>query len=173
MPAEFTVYVKLTDLIKPPTILYESPDKSYSVFKRIITIYDNDSLETSKVIGMRTIMYTSIKNDDDNNITSVTIYDRFNELAGVPYGDDNILVLNGTRYGDKYINNIIKDGVYINIVNPSLSTGEYANQVGYLTFTKDSKKPFASLTVVFPQPILTYTNAFNSLPQPSTAPLPA
>jgi hypothetical protein len=173
MPAEFTVYVKIADLVKRPTILYESPDESYSVYKRIVTLYNTDQLASAIEIGIRTIMYTSIMNNFTNNINSVTVYDRFNELAGVPYGDNNILVVNGTRYGDIYINKVIKDGVYINIVNPSQSTGEYANQVGYLEFNKDSTKTFASLTFKFPQPILTYTNAFNSLPQPSTAPLPA
>jgi hypothetical protein len=174
MPAEFTVYVKISDLIKPPTILYESPDKSYSVYKRIVTLYNTDSLATAIEIGIRTIMYTSIMNDLTNNINSVTVYDRFNELSGLPNGDDNILVVNGTRYGDIYINKVLKDGVYTNIVNTSQSTGEYANQVGYLTFIKDSTKTFASLTFKFPLPILTYTDYFNSLPQkPSTAPLPA
>jgi len=82
MPAEFTVYIKVSDTKRTPaTILYESPDKSYSVSKREVTIYNTDSLETAKEIGTRTIIYTLI-----DNITLTTLWYRFNELAGVPYG---------------------------------------------------------------------------------------
>jgi hypothetical protein len=177
MPAEFTVYFKISDSIKPPTILYESPDKSYSVFKRITPVYNSDSLETAKKIGIRTLIYTSIINDydddtKDDNITAVTSYYKFNEFAGVPYGDENILVVNSTRFND-FINRKLKDGIFRPIVNPSQSTGEYANQVGYAKVTRDSSKVFESFEFKFPLPILTYTNAFNSLPQPSVAPLPA
>jgi hypothetical protein len=171
MPAEFTVYLKLSDTKTTPTILYENADKSYRVFKRVYQLYKTDSLENEIIVGTRTIIYTSIINND-YIITTITVYNRFNEYSGVPYGDENILVLNSTRY-NKVINNIVIDGIYRDIVNPSQSTGEYANQVGYEIYVKDSTKTFGSFTFYFPLPILTYTNAFNSLPQPSTAPLPA
>lgn len=175
MPAEFNVYVKLSETKTKPTILYENADKSYRVFKRVFQLYKTDSLENEIIVGTHTVTYTSIINNNDittDDITTNIIYIKFNELSGVPYGDDNILVLNKTTY-NKYTNNILKDGVYTNIVNPSQSTGEYANQVGYEIYVKDSTKVFGSYTIKFPLPTVTYTNAFNSLPQPSTAPLPA
>ena len=70
-------------------------------------------------------------------------------------------------------NNLI-DGTYTYQVNSTLSSGEYAAQVGYATSIRNSKDNLNDVTVInFPLPIVTYTNAFNSLPQPSTAPLPA
>jgi hypothetical protein len=134
-------------------------------------LYDSDSLENAKVIATQTVIYNNIINVDDL-ISSQKTFIKFNEYAGVPYGDNNILVTTMTRYND-IKNTILVDGVYNIIVSQSESTGEYANQVGYIEYVKDSTKIFVKQTLYFPQPIVTYTNAFNSLPQPNTAPLPA
>jgi hypothetical protein len=171
MPAEFTFY----KLKKPETtILYESPDKTYIIFKNIHDIYNSDDLKNATIIGQSTAIINKILNETDV-VTSATIFRKFNEYAGVPYGDDNILVTSSTQYNkfDKD-GKVIKDGNYIECVASDQSTGEYANQVGYLERLVDSVKGIDKFKVVFPLPILTYTNAFNSLPQqPSTAPLPA
>ena len=44
----------------------------------------------------------------------------------------------------------------------------------YAVSIKNQKDKLNEVTTVnFPLPTVTYTNAFNSLPQPSTAPLPS
>jgi len=171
MPAQFNYFFKIADTKVPPTIFYETPDKNYAVFERVFPMYNSDNKETAKVIGKYTATYTTITNAEDV-ITSTKNFLKFNKDSGVPYGDDNILVTTNTRY-NKVTDKIQADGKYIIKVSPNESTGEYANQVGYVEYDKDSSKIFAEQTVYFPLPIVTYTNAFNSLPQPSTAPLPA
>jgi hypothetical protein len=163
MPASLVFYSKNKGITK--TILYESPDKNYIVYQRYSPIYSNP--ECTDNIGNRTINYTSTLNEDDE-ITAVKIFFKFNENSGYPYGDDNILVVNHTRVnkrnGDVFIKNI-----YRGSVNTNESTGEYLNQTGYYTYYKEDNDKYE---VFFPLPTVTYTNAFNSLPQPSTAPLP-
>jgi len=171
MPAQFSFYIKIADTKTDPIILYESPDKNYISYKREIPLYNSDSLETAKVIGIETVIYTNIINVS-GSINSSKTFIKFNEVSELPYGDNNILVHTRTGYDDNK-NTILVDGVYLFIVSQNESTGEYANQVGYIEYVKDSTKILAKETCYFPQPILTYTNAFNSLPQPSTAPLPA
>lgn len=58
-------------------------------------------------------------------------------------------------------------------VNSLVSSGEFLNQSGYCNKTIISTSPFKLYEVYFPQAVVTYTNVFNSLPQPSVAPLPA
>jgi hypothetical protein len=170
MPAEITFY-----RLKEPTttILYESPDKTYIISKNIHDIYNSDDLETALIIGQSTAIINKIINETDL-VTSSTIFRKFNEQSGVPSGDNNILVTSTTQY-NKFDEDgkVIKDGNYIDCVASEQSTGEYANQVGYVERVVDSVKGIVKSRLVFPLPILTYTNAFNSLPQPSTAPLPA
>lgn len=170
MPAEFTFY----RLKKPETtILYESPDKTYIIFKNMFDVYNSNDLKNATIIGQSTGIVSKILNETDV-ITSATVFRKFNEYAGVPYGDNNILVSSSTQYNKfsrdgKFIN----DGNYIQNLASDQSSGEYANQVGYIERVVDSVKGLDKHKVYFPLPILTYTNAFNSLPQPSTAPLPA
>ena len=169
MPASFTYYFKVSDTKQTPIFLYESPN--YEIYKRSFPIYNSDNLETSVIIGNYTVIYTSILNENEDLITTSQAFTKFFENSGVPYGDNNILVTNITRV-NKVFNRVVADGVYQFKMNGSLSSGEYANQIGYDTYIKDSTKIFASHTIYFPLPVVTYTNAFNSLPQPSTAPLP-
>jgi hypothetical protein len=168
MPATIVFY---REAIAPPkTILYESPNKNYIIYQRYNPLYSNP--ECTDIIGNQTTIYTTTFNVDDE-ITSVKLFLKFNEISGVPYGDDNILVVTNTRVnkinGDIFIKNI-----YTGVVSTNESTGEYANQTGYYNYYKtDSEYNSYKYEVFFPLPIVTYTNAFNSLPQPSTAPLPA
>lgn len=171
MPAQVSFYIKISDTKTKPIILYESSDKNYIIYKREMPLYDSDSLENAKVVANQTVIYTNIINVDDL-INPNTTFIRFNEILGVPYGDKNILVTNFTNYNN-IKDKIMVDGVYKFNINQSESSGEYANQVGYIEYIKDSSKIFAKQTVYFPLPTVTYTNAFNSLPQPSTAPLPS
>jgi len=168
MPATIVFYRE--DVTPPKTILYESPDKKYIVYQRYTQIYGNP--ECTDIIGYQNIIYTTTFNEVDE-ITSIKLFLKFNEKSGLPNGDDNILVVNNTRVnkisGDTFIKNIYKG-----VVNSFESTGEYANQVGYYIYYKtDAIYNSFKYEVFFPLPTVTYTNAFNSLPQPSTAPLPA
>jgi hypothetical protein len=75
---------------------------------------------------------------------------------------------------NKIVNGDLIDGTYTYQLNSTSSSGEYAAQVGYATSIRNKKDNLNDVTTInFPLPIVTYTNAFNSLPQPSTAPLPA
>jgi hypothetical protein len=65
-----------------------------------------------------------------------------------------------------------KEDTYTLNYNP-LSIREYANQVCYAQFTRNNSETYDKVVVNFPLPTVTYTNAFNSLSQLSTAPLPA
>ena len=171
MPAFFSVFWKIADTKVSPVVLYESADKSSSVYRREWSVYDSSNSKTAKVIGSLISVYeaTTTANDQRSVVSS---FFKFFENSGLPYGDDNILVAETTLY-NKYVNGVRADGLYTHPVNQSLSSGEYANQVGYATYVKDSSKVFAEFTFNFPLPVVTYTNVFNSLPQPSTAPLPA
>jgi hypothetical protein len=80
----------------------------------------------------------------------------------------------GVEQDAAIVDDFLIDGTYIYQVNSTLSNGEYSGQVGNSTFVRNRKDGLNDVNIVnFPLPILTYTNAFNSLPQPSTAPLPA
>ena len=46
MPAQFSFFCKTADTKVAPTICYESPDKSYLIFKRTLPIYNTNDLET-------------------------------------------------------------------------------------------------------------------------------
>lgn len=52
----------------------------------------------------------------------------------------------------------------------SSASGMFCNQFGYVNKTKDATQ-FRKFDVYFPQLIASYTNAFNSLPQPPHSPL--
>jgi len=59
---------------------------------------------------------------------------------------------------------------YNGSANSAHGNGEFLNQFGYLVKTKYATSPVRKFDVYFPQLIAQYTNAFNSLPQPSLAP---
>jgi len=171
MPAQFTFYTKISESNAPPTIYYESSDKKYKTFGRTSNIYNNEDLETCKIIGTKFVIYNTILVDDENIQAFTSTSYKFNENSGLPFGNDNILVVD-SKFWNGVINNITTFGIKIASISTS-STGEFANQTGYEEYIKDGKKIFAQTTIYFPLPIVTYTNAFNSLPQPSTAPLPS
>lgn len=52
----------------------------------------------------------------------------------------------------------------------SSASGIFCNQFGYVNKTKNASQ-FRQFDVYFPQMVCSYTNVFNSLPQPNTAPL--
>jgi hypothetical protein len=186
MPAEIVFYFrnlpKNYNGKKPSRVLFETPDKSYCIVRKTLNVYDSETL--TKKIGVASVTYTLDKlidaNDEIQNIIIVNTVIIFNDNASFPNGNDNILVFDATYAGDVYnlsdlssSNFALLDGFYKSVVNTSLSTGEYANQLGYRETVKDVSKNFVKNTVYFPLPTVTYTNAFNSLPQPSTAPLPS
>jgi hypothetical protein len=175
MPAQFNCYSKVSEVAQPATIITETPDKKYIVFKREYPIYNSDNIETAIRIGTNTSIYTvTISANNNDNIATLQAFFVFNEYAGVPYGDENVLVVNYTTVNKIDVSNLtLKIGNYTTALNSNLSTGEYANQVGYREYFKTVTKLFNEFIFYFPLPTVTYTNAFNSLPQPSTAPLPA
>ena len=176
MPASLSYYrAKNTTTIDVDFI---SSDLDTSIGKTLQNLYDADG----NLIGTENILLEAVKFASDDVIVTYTSFSRFNELSGFPNGDDNILSLT-TTFVNKLTDSslpilkedsllILKEGTYTLNYNP-LSIGEYANQVCYAQFTRDNSQTYDKVVVNFPLPILTYTNAFNSLPQPSTAPLPA
>jgi hypothetical protein len=186
MPSEIVFYFKNLPKNyngkKTYHVVYETPGKDYCIIKKTLNVYDSETL--TKKIGVASVTYTTytiidVNNEQYNTIIVNTII-IFNDNTSFPNGNDNILVFDATYLGDIYSlsdlsssNFALLDGFYKSVINTSLSTGEYANQVGYRETVKDVSKNFVKNTVYFPLPIVTYTNAFNSLPQPSTAPLPS
>jgi hypothetical protein len=57
-----------------------------------------------------------------------------------------------------------------NGLTSAISTGAYCNQFGYVQKTKSASN-FRTYAFTFPQLVASYTNVFDSLPQPSVAPL--
>jgi hypothetical protein len=186
MPSEIVFYFKNLPKNyngeKSHRVIYENPDEDYRIIKKTLNVYDSETL--TKKIGVASVTYTLDKLIDVNykeyNTIIVNTFIIFNDNTSFPNGNNNILVFDATYVGDIFnlsdlssSNFALLDGFYKSVVNTSLSTGEYANQVGYRETVKDASKNFVKNTVYFPLPTVTYTNAFNSLPQPSTAPLPS
>ena len=167
MPASFTFYNKPNVVEEFETFVF-SPNTN--VIYYTINIYD--SIECTNIIGIAfSEIYNHTFSGNKSNFGNTFI--KFFENSGLPYGDDNILVTSGTSV-NKVVDGRLIDGTYIYQVNSALSSGEYSGQVGNATCVRNRKDGLNDATIVnFPLPILTYTNAFNSLPQPSTAPLPA
>ena len=170
----------------PATIgpIYSIPDdaqdfEAFSFSKNTILTYFTRNVysdpECKKLIGVA-FYETYIHSFAGNRCAYGNIFIKFNENSGYPYGDDNILVLTATAM-NKLIPGTLRliDGTYVGEVNAELSTGEYAGQVGNFENIRNNKAGLNDVTTIkFPLPIVTYTDAFNSLPQkPSTAPRPA
>ena len=157
-----------------------SSDLDNSFGKTLQNLYDVDG----NLIGTENVLLQGVKFASDDVIVTYTSFNRFNELSGFPNGDDNILSLTTTFVNKLNTDDgslpvlkednllMLKEETYTLNYNP-MSTGEYANQVCYAQFTRDNAEQYDKIIVNFPQPIVTYTNAFNSLPQINTAPLPA
>ena len=167
MPAKIVVYSKPTD-IQDYERFVSSPNTYMDYFTR--NVYSSPDCTT--IIGVA--FYESTFHTFSKNLCVYgDTFIKFFKNSGFPYGDDNILVISGTNV-NKIVKNDLIDGTYIFQVNSAFSSGEYQGQVGNATFTRNKKSGLNDVTVInFPLPIVTYTNAFNSLPQPSTAPLPA
>ena len=155
-----------------------SSDLDNSSGKTLQNLYDADG----NLIGTENTLLQGVKFASDDIVVTYTSFNRFNELSGFSNGDNNILSLT-TTFVNKLTDNslpilkedsllMLKEGTYTLNYNP-MSTGDYANQVCYAQFTRDNSQQYDKIIVNFPLPILTYTNAFNSISQPSTAPLPA
>ena len=167
MPATIVFYTDPNDVQDYEQFVF-SPNTILSYFTR--NVYSDP--QCTKIIG--TIFYETYDHRfSGNSVLYGNVFIKFFENSGFPYGDDNILVISGTNV-NKLVNNFLIDGTYMSQVNSTLSSGEYSGQVGNSRTIRNIKDGLNDVsTVYFPLPILTYTNAFNSLPQPSTAPLPA
>jgi hypothetical protein len=77
-----------------------------------------------------TVINTSTLNEDDE-ITSVKAFTKFNEKSGYPYGDDNILVVNHTRVNKKGNSKVVdifyENGEYIKYFALEDINGEIIN----------------------------------------------
>jgi hypothetical protein len=167
MPASLTYYREKT--ASKAQIEFLSGDTDYAVIQEILNLYDKND----NIIGTNTSLSTLVRNPAGDIILTGNSYVKFNELSGYPYGDDNIFSFTFTIFNKlDFTTGLLVDGTYPSNSN-ACSTGEYANQVAYAQLIRDSTQKYDKVTVNFPLPTLTYTNAFNSLPQPSTAPLPA
>jgi len=167
MPATMTLYSKPDDAQEYERFV-SSPNTYMVYFTR--NVYDNS--ECTRKIGVA--FYENTFHTFSKNICVYgDVFIKFFKNSGFPYGDDNILVISATNV-NKTVNGDLIDGTYTYQLNSTSSSGEYAAQVGYATSIRNKKDNLNDVTTInFPLPILTYTNAFNSLPQPSTAPLPA
>jgi hypothetical protein len=166
MPASFKFY-GIPDDVQDTEIFVFSPNTYQFIYTRFL--YSDP--ECTNRIGSAYYDLLS-HNFNDNNSLSGNAFIKFFPNSGVPQGDDNILVISGTNF-NKVVNGKLKDGTYTFQVNSTLSSGEWSGQVGYVTEVKSTENGLNFFTFNFPLPTLTYTNAFNSLPQPSTAPFPA
>lgn len=167
MPATIVFYTDPNDAQDYEQFVF-SPNTILTYFTR--NVYSDS--ECSKIIG--TEFYETYGHRfSGNSVLYGNVFVKFFENSGFPHGDDNILVISGTNV-NKYVDDFLIDGTYTYQINSTLSSGEYSGQVGNSTFVRNRKDGLNDVNIVnFPLPILTYTNAFNSLPQPSTAPLPA
>lgn len=164
MPATIVIYNKpVIENLETVALL---PSTNFISYK--LKFYDTK--ECTKQIGAG-FTQAYAHNFDADSAQYGNTFIKFFENSDLPYGDDNILVLSGTFF-NKYSQNGSVDGTYTHQVNSALSSGEYSGQVGYAQTVKKNGSNDAT-TINFPLPTVTYTNAFNSLPQPSTAPLPA
>jgi len=176
MPASISYYRAKDTTTLDVDFISTDLDNSYG--KNLQNLYNADG----NLIGTENILLHGIKFASDDIIVTYTSFNRFNELSGFPNGDDNILSLTTTfvnKLNDTSLpvlkeDNLLmlKEGTYTLNYNP-LSTGQYANQVCYAQFTRDDSQKYDNVIVNFPQPVITYTNVFNSLSQPSVAPLPS
>jgi hypothetical protein len=167
MPASLVYYSEKTSSNIQPEFI--SGELDYALFQDFFNLYD----ENNNVIGSETTLGTFVRNPSGDIIINTNSYIKFNELSGFPYGDDNILSFTFTYVNKVDLTNYqLIEGTYTGVSN-ACSSGEYANQVAYSQFTIDNSQKYDKIIVNFPLPTVTYTNAFNSLPQPSTAPLPA
>ena len=168
MPATIVFYTNPSDVQDYEKFVF-SPNTTLTYFTR--NVYSDP--QCSKIIGTK-FYETYVHNFSGNSAIYFNAFIKFFENSGFPYGDDNILVISGTSVNKTRPDNLLLDGTYIYQVNSALSNGEYSGQVGNCRHIVNREASLNNVTTVyFPQPILTYTNAFNSLPQPSTAPLPA
>lgn len=167
MPATMTLYSKPTD-VQDYERFVSSPNTYIDYFTR--NVYNNP--ECTRKIGVA--FYESTFHTFSKNICVYgDTFIKFFKNSGFPYGDDNILVISFTNV-NKTVNGDLIDGTYTCQLNSTSSSGEYAAQVGYATFTRNTQSGLNDVTIInFPLPIVTYTNVYNSLSQPSTAPLPA
>ena len=178
MPASFVLYSKPDDAqnLQRTTL---TQDSTLTYYTR--DVYNDPACNPSNLIG--SCFYETYSHVFNNNLdpksygTNLVLYGnifiKFNSNSRLPSGDNNILVLSGSNC-NKFVNGTLIDGLYKGQVNSFLSTGEWAGQVGYSEQVRDrAHKLNDKTTVNFPLPIVTYTNDFNSLPQTSTAPLPA
>ena len=166
MPASFTFYNNSKEYLNLKISTSEDGVTSRTFSKIIYNSHDLD-----KSIGIATYSY-NFQYDSNNNVYNYgNMFIKFDNNSGFPNGEDNILVLSSTSVNKFDKNNESVDREFTQQINQSLSTGEYSGQIGYSDTSR--RNGVVTRNVYFPQPILTYTNAFNSLPQPSTAPLPA
>ena len=137
-----------------------------------ITVLTGNLLKTDNSTQIGTYLATkTCTKDTNNNVWSKFEYNfQIGPNAGIPSGsiDFTLNYYNETTFTSNPSENI---GSYTNGLNAPVSTDAYCNQVGYVTKTKSSSQ-FRTYLFNWPLPVVNYTNAFNSLPQPSVAPLP-
>lgn len=166
MPASFTIYVPRS-IFSGREVITISPTTSELFIN--FNVYSDPEL-TNQVGQL--FSDTMIHAWSGNVTTYNTTFIKFSSNSGLPNGDDNILVGNLTTNNKFTSGSGLANGTYYQQSNTFLSTGEWSGQTGYATITRDSTKTYDKVDVQFPIPVVTYTNAFNSLPQPNTAPLP-
>lgn len=177
MPAQFSFY---TD--KASEVIIESqvtPDSKSGVM--LISSNLLSSKDDTNSIGRLLITKSFATDLDGSLVADFTYTAKFNSSSGLPSSPfSDVLVFTTKLYNNITIpasfnpTEIIQPGQtsvqLTGAVNQFNSSGEFCNQFGYAVKTKDTTN-FRKYDVYFPQLVANYTNVFNSLPQPSVAPL--
>lgn len=178
MPAQITFYAdKSSEVIVESQLTPDGKSGAYIISSDLLSSRDDASS-----IG-RLIINKVFATDLDGSIVADFTYTvKFSANSGLPSSPfSDVLVFNTKLYNNVLIPPASKNPT--EIIQPgqtsvqltggvvtSQSSGEFCNQFGYAVKTKDLTN-FRKYDVYFPQLVANYTNVFNSLPQPSVAPL--
>jgi hypothetical protein len=182
MPASFTFFVdKASEKVLQTT--YGIVENTWYTLVEVDVLNDdphaNSGLKHHQVIGSMIIEKQTVIASHDNVWAEFNYAIVFNEgnPMNLPAGD--VLALSFSFFNQTTTSEnpseIIPAGetsvTLTGGVDSNQCSGEFLNQFGYCEKVKDETTSFRKYSVFFPQLVASYTNVFNSLPQPSVAPL--
>jgi len=182
MPTAFTCYINKSsesaNVHQIASTTYPSdPSANITITSGHATLLSQPNSDPSSVIG--SVFFTKSYNYDlCGNTISTFVWDfNFDGSGGFAAGNvqSQFYFFNQASYSNGNPTEIIPSGqtsvTVQGILNGNLSTTCFANQYGYVIKTKSSTSNYRRYDFYYPQAVMTYTNVFNSLPQPSVAPL--
>lgn len=174
MPANFKFYVN--NASEKSVVIMMTSDSNATTQVSAPVLGSEDDTD---IIGTLFAVKTWNKDAYGNELSTFEWYIQFFDNSGLPTNSTLKLLFTwfnqttGVENPTEKIPNGQTSVVYTGSVDSLGSSGEFLNQSGYCNKTNYSTKSFRLYEVYFPQAVVTYTNVFNSLPQPSVAPLPA